>query len=236
LVYLGSTVNGDPDMQKVISCYADGPIIPSFRNQYTMLKFGKPKHRYYLRNRYSNEIVLDQYDKYLIENCQPGHTIYYDSSGYYMAGVLDNLTVVELKPIVLKWYPEALIDDGSNDSAIQALHGTADNFIINNTIRLRYRTFEYYTNYWRHQTRFFKPGAQVFYSFRDIFIHHNKLKHPFSQVLQNWLTEMDTHGFKLVNCVREIIPITADMTELHIIPEVTDMVNGNVKLHWEYRP
>lgn len=221
-------------MPKVIGKYADAILRNDFRTAYTRWKFSKPKHNYYVRNRHSDTIILDEYDKYIVDNLNPGHTITYDGAGYYLSPAVENLTVVELVPLVLKWYPTAIIDTGKD--SVEHLYGTADNFIVNNTIRLRWKTFDEYTEYWKFQTRFFKPGTRVFFSFRDIFIFHNRLKYNFSSLLQAWLLSMEFIGFKLIYYRYDKIRIDDALSDYTTLPEVDDMINGNVKIHWEYRP
>lgn len=132
------------------------------------------------------------------------------------------------------WYPTAVIDTGSE--SVEHLSESADNFIVNNTIKLRWKTFADYTEYWKTQRRFLKPGAQVFFSFRDIFIFHNRLKHNFSQLLADWLPTMEQYGYKLVRLDHKLIAINDALSELKDLPEVDDMVNGNIKIHWVYQP
>lgn len=220
-------------MQKVIRNYIEGGFRESFRNLYTKWKFGKPKHNYYVQGRRSQTPVLDSYDYYIINNLQPGRTITYDTAGYYLDSVIDDLVVIELNPIVLRWYPKAIINTGP--LVLEPYYGTADNFIVNNTIKLRWKTFEDYTKFWLAQQVFFKPGTQIFFSFRDIFIFHNRLKYKFSDLLSTWLSSMEQHGFKLINLTHDIIPITEHMDNLDDMPEITDMVNGNIKIHWRYK-
>jgi hypothetical protein len=221
-------------MSKVIGKYADAVLRTDFRTSYTRWKFSKPKHNYFVRNRHSKEIILDNYDKYIIDHLSPGKTITYDGAGYYLDPAIDNLTVIELVPLVLSWYPKAVIDTG--EDSVKHLYNQADNFIVNNTIRLRWKTFDEYTEYWQFQTRFFKPGTQIFFSFRDIFIFHNRLKHNFSILLQAWLLSMEQYGFKLLWVNYDLIKINDTLVDYTWLPEVDDMINGNVKIHWEYCP
>ena len=221
-------------MSKIINCYADAKFVDTFRNRYTRLKFGKPKHQYYLMNRRSDVMLLDEYDRYILQNKKPGNTIVYDTAGYYLDGAIDNLTVVELQPVVLHWYPTAIIDTGPD--SVDHLYGTADNFIVINTIQVRWRSFDYIRDYWRYQSRFLRPGCQIFWGFRSIYILHNKLRYHFSDILADWLQEMEQYGFYLVGYTHDLIPIDATLTDLATMPEIDDPINGNVKVHWEYRP
>lgn len=221
-------------MQKIIGRYNDATLKESFIQQYRVWKFGKPKHNYYMCNRKSTELIFDLYDKYILDNISPGKTIIYDSAGYYLDEVIDDLTIVEIKPIAKKLYPKVIIDIGPE--SVEQYYHQADNFIVNNTIQLRWKTFEDYTAYWKFQTRFFKPGAQIFFSFRDIFIFHNRLKYHLSELLIEWIDVMKSHGFVLANLDHQLIPIDDTITNISCLPEITDMVNGNIKIHWIYQP
>jgi len=187
-----------------------------------------------MRNRKSDVLTFDQYDKYIIENLKPGKTIIYDSAGYYLDSVVDDLVMVELNPTAKQIYPKVIIDTGP-ESVTQHYH-QADNFIVINTIQLRWKTFEEYTEYWKFQTRFLKPGAQIFFSFRDIFIFHNRLKYRLSELVVEWLEQMKPHGFTLNNLDHKLIEIDDTLVDLSHLPEVADMINGNIKIHWTYSP
>jgi len=221
-------------MQKIIGRYDDATLKGSFTQRYRVWKFGKPKHNYYMRNRKSDVLTFDQYDKYIIENLKPGKTIIYDSAGYYLDSVVDDLVMVELNPTAKQIYPKVIIDTGP-ESVTQHYH-QADNFIVINTIQLRWKTFEEYTEYWKFQTRFLKPGAQIFFSFRDIFIFHNRLKYRLSELVVEWLEQMKPHGFTLNNLDHKLIEIDDTLVDLSHLPEVADMINGNIKIHWTYSP
>ena len=220
-------------MQKIISRYKDATFIESFRNRYCVWKFGKPKHNYYVQSRQKKVLILDEYDEYIINNLNPGRTITYDVAGYYLDGAIDNLTVIELNPIVLRWYPSAIIDRG--EDSVGHLYNQADNFIINNTIKLRWKTFDEYTAYWEYQSRFFKSGTQIFFSFRDIFIFHNRLKFNFSELLRQWIDHMESKGFQLIRLQHDLISIDDSLNDITKLPEISDMMNGNVKIHWRYK-
>ena len=234
MFYLGRAQLRITDMQKIIGRYNDATLKGSFTQQYRVWKFGKPKHNYYMRNRKSTELIFDLYDKYILDNLNPGKTIIYDSAGYYLDEVVDDLTIVELNPTAQKIYPKVILDTGPE--SVDQHYYQADNFIVINTIQLRWKTFEDYTTYWKLQTRFLKPGAQIFFSFRDIFVFHNRLKYHFSELLIDWLDIMKSHGFVLSNLDHQLIPIDDSITDISHLPEITDMVNGNIKIHWVYQP
>ena len=220
--------------KKVIGNFDDSKLRDNFKTNYIRWRFSKAKHNYYVKNRRSNNIVLDNYDKYIVENLKPGKTFTYDSAGYYLDPVVDNLTVIELVPIVSIWYPRVVIE--TDRGSVDHLYNQADNFIIINTVRLRWKTFNEYTEYWKYQSRFFKPGAHIFFSFRDIFIFHNRLKYKFSDLLGSWLNSMEDNGFKLINLSHTLINTTDQMQDYTHLQEIDDLINGNVKIHWEYQP
>ena len=78
--------------------------------------------------------------------------------------------------------------------------------------------------------------AQIFFSFRDIFIFHNRLKYHLSELVVEWLEQMRLHGFVLNNLDHKLIAIDDNIVSLENLPEIDDMVNGNIKIHWTYQP
>ena len=54
--------------------------------------------------------------------------------------------------------------------------------------------------------------------------------------MHNWLDEMKSYGFVLNNLDHKLIEIDDTLVELSHLPEVADMINGNIKIHWTYNP
>jgi hypothetical protein len=47
---------------------------------------------------------------------------------------------------------------------------------------------------------------------------------------------MEQYGFKLLWVNYDLIKINDTLVDYTWLPEVDDMINGNVKIHWEYCP
>jgi hypothetical protein len=193
---------------------------------------GHPKHRYYLENRKRYIAKLDHWDQYMLEHIKPGKTIAWDVSGYYLQDFVKDLVVVEKYPIVLDWAPNCVMDYDENQMI--PLLGSADNLIIININELRWKNIDYWTHWWCRRTVYLRPGAQIFFSFRENRLLRNRLKEKFSDIMDSWLPQMETHGFKLKYYNFEAPNISTDITDHRSAPEITDAVNGNLKIHWEY--
>jgi hypothetical protein len=219
-------------MQKLIDNYIDGTFIESFSNYYRVYRAGHPKHRYWLANRRKDIIKLDLYDQYILENLIPGTTMSYDNSGYYLSDVIENLIIIEKEPVVLKWAPQCIIDTG--EDSMKNYHGQIDNLIVMLPRELRWTTIDYWTTWWIQQAKYLKSDSQIFFSFRENRLIRNRLKNKLSEVMDDWLQEMKQHGFKLKHYSYDPCPVDDSIINLKQVPEITDPVNGNLKIHWEY--
>ena len=55
-------------MKKLIEHFTDYPMIDTDKHNYTRYRMGRLKHELWLRNRKNkNEIVIDEYDKFIID-------------------------------------------------------------------------------------------------------------------------------------------------------------------------
>ena len=219
-------------MQKIINNYVDATFVPTWRNRYIRYRAGHPKHRYYLQNRKRDVACLDLWDQYILSNLKPGKTVAWDVSGYYLEDFVKDLVVVENNPIVLDWAPNCIMD--YRDSGMIQLRGNVDNLIIVNIEELRWKTIDYWTEWWRSRSLYLKPGAQVFFSFRENRLLRNRLKDKFSDVMDTWLTAMEQHGFKVKHYDYQPCPIDDTITNHRHAPEIVDTVNGNLKIHWGF--
>ena len=219
-------------MQKLIDSYEDATFIPSFRNLYQSYRAGHPKHRYWLANRKQAIAKLDLYDQYILENLNPGKTLAYDISGYYLNNFIRDLVIVEKDPVVLTWAPECILE--SDQLSLDALHGTIDNLIVINIVDLRWKNIEYWTEWWLKKAVYFKPGCQIMFSFRENRLLRNRLKIKFSNLMDKWLQTMETHGFMLKRYSYDPCAVDELMTNYKHAPEIVDIINGNLKIHWEY--
>ena len=47
---------------------------------------------------------------------------------------------------------------------------------------------------------------------------------------------MEDNGFKLINLSHTLINTTDQMQDYTHLQEIDDLINGNIKIHWEYQP
>lgn len=219
-------------MQKLIDNYSDATFVQTFRNQYIKYRAGHPKHRYYLLNRHKDDAVLDLYDQYILENLKSGKTMAYDISGYYLEDFVDDLVVVEETPLVLTWAPSCVLTTDS--VAMDSLIGNIDNLIMLNPKDLRWTSIDQWTEWWLEKAQYLKSNAQIFFSFRENRLLRNRLKVKFSTLMATWLQTMKAHGFKLKYYDYEACQVNDSIINYKQVPEISDPVNGNLKIHWEY--
>jgi len=219
-------------MQKIINNYVDATFVDTWRNRYMRYRAGHPKHRYYLNNRKQPIAKLDLWDEYILKNLQPGKTIAWDASGYYLQDFVQDLVVVEKYPIVLDWAPDCIID--TDVSAMLKLKGSADNLIFVNINELRWKDINYWTTWWIQKAIYLKPNSQIFFSFRENRLLRNRLKESLTGIMSSWLPAMEQHGFYVKHYSYDPCPIDATVHDHRHAPEIVDTVNGNLKIHWEY--
>lgn len=219
-------------MQKLINHYSDATRKNTWRNQYVAFRAEHPKHMYYLANRKQPEVCLDLYDQYILEHLVPGTTMAFDAAGYYLEEVVSDLIVVERMDIVKVWYPKCLVT--TDPASLTHLHGKINNLIINNTLMLKWKTLEQWTEWWTHNSKLLAPGAQIFCSFRDNRIMRNRLTVNFRSMLTQWLADMEQHGFQVIDYSYDPCVVDDSVTDFRCAGEITDTTNGNLKIHWQY--
>lgn len=219
-------------MQKLINHYSDATRKDTWRNQYVAFRAEHPKHMYYLANRRQSEVCLDLYDKYILENLNPGTTMAFDVAGYYLVDVVPNLIVVERMEIAKSWYPSCLVT--TDPASLTQFHGKVNNFIVNNSLMLKWKTLDQWTSWWLHNSVLLAPGAQIFCAFRDNRIMRNRLTVNFRRALAHWLGYMERQGFRIIDYSYDPCNVGDDVTDYRSATEIADTTNGNVKIHWQY--
>ena len=153
-------------MPKLLEFFEEQPIKSDWRTQYIRYRLGRLKHQYWLWNRKnSDKALIDEYDYAILENCQPGTTVFFASSGYYLKDIYPEIEVVEMHPVVKTFYPSVHIC--SNRDNLENLPIRADNFaVVNNRGDIWTEAYNI-AKYCKQYTKIMNPGCRFFYSFRD---------------------------------------------------------------------
>ncbi len=153
-------------MPKLLEFFEEQPIKSDWRTQYIRYRLGRLKHQYWLWNRKnSDKALIDEYDYAILENCQPGTTVFFASSGYYLKDIYPEIEVVEMHPVVKTFYPSVHIC--SDRDNLENLPIRADNFaVVNNRGDIWTEAYNI-AKYCKQYTKIMNPGCRFFYSFRD---------------------------------------------------------------------
>ena len=153
-------------MPKLLEFFEEQPIKSDWRTQYIRYRLGRLKHQYWLWNRKNpDKALIDEYDYAILENCQPGTTVFFASSGYYLKDIYPEIEVVEMHPVVKTFYPSVHIC--SNRDNLENLPIRADNFaVVNNRGDIWTEAYNI-AKYCKQYTKIMNPGCRFFYSFRD---------------------------------------------------------------------
>jgi hypothetical protein len=150
---------------KIIEYFNQSSVKTDWKTQYIRYRLGRLKHQYWLLNRKNkDQIVIDSYDYSILRNCQPGHTVFFGSAGYYLMDLLPDIHIVEMHPVVKTFYPEAIICEDRNNIAT-ALPVLADNFAVVNNRADIWTELENITGHCEKYVRAMRPGCRFFYSF-----------------------------------------------------------------------
>ena len=153
-------------MPKLLEFFEEQPIKSDWRTQYIRYRLGRLKHQYWLWNRKNpDKALIDEYDYAILENCQPGTTVFFASSGYYLKDIYPEIEVVEMHPVVKTFYPSVHIC--SDRDNLENLPIRADNFaVVNNRGDIWTEAYNI-AKYCKQYTKIMNPGCRFFYSFRD---------------------------------------------------------------------
>lgn len=204
-----------------------------WRTQYFRYRAGRLKHQYWLMNRKRDHAVIDSYDHKIIQNCQPGHSVFFASAGYYIRDIYPDVTVIEMHPVIKTFYPDAIIC--TDRSSLSTLDIRADNFAVVNNRADHWVTIEGLRQHLYNYTRIMNPGCRVFYSFRDTQIHVNRLTTDLRQHFLSWATDLADLGLQLVWHDIQFPARLPDHNGWHDLAENPDTTNGNLKFWFVYR-
>jgi hypothetical protein len=223
-------------MKKVIESFDQAEMKSDWRTQYRRYRTGRLKHQYWLWNRKSkDQALVDEYDYRILKNCQPGHTIFFSSAGYYLKDIFPEITVVEQFPVVKTFYPDVVICTKRQD-LVNCIAKKADNFAVVNNRAEMWTDVQGLSTHLRHYTQIMNDGCRVFYSFRDTQMYVNRLKVSMQDHFLSWaLSLKHSHDLSLVwhqIDFRKKIPDQSGNFDFH---ENSDTANGNLKFWWVYK-
>jgi hypothetical protein len=221
-------------MTKIIETFDQSTIKSDWKTQYIRYRLGRLKHQYWLWNRKkTSEALIDKYDHAIIQNCQPGQTVFFGSAGYYLKDIYPEIEVVELHPVVKTFYPSVHICKTRNELAL--LPFKADNFAVVNNRADLWVTTDGLTRHLEHYCSAMNPGCRVFYSFRDTQIHINRLITDMTAMFLNWAQELESIGLTLVWHSIDFKKKLPDQNGCYDVFENPDTTNGNLKFWFVYK-
>jgi len=218
------------------------------KHNYLRYRLGRLKHDFWLKSRKSKDkIYIDAYDNFILKNLKPGKTCYFGSAGYYLDGVIDNLTVIEQSPIVKAFYPEAVIVKNRNE-IVDHFPNAFDNFaVVNNRSDIMTSLYDSpnagfdlnkpsVEDHVRHYVKSMKDGCIFFYSFRDtqivnwnrISINHYDYFYNFALYLKKYELNLLWHDIKFAKKHKQ-------PDGSYDIMENPDTLNGNLKFIFQYK-
>ena len=221
---------------KLIEFFNQVGIRKDWRTQYIRYRLGRLKHQYWLWNRKRRgNFLVDKYDYRILQNCQPGNTVFFSSSGYYLKDIWPEIIVVEQFPVVSTFYKDAIICEDRADLP-RVLPVLADNFAIVNNRAEMWVTMAGFTDHLSHYVQVMNPGCRVFYSFRDTQIHVNRINTDMEQHFLEWAQSLeDQLNLKLVYHDFDFAKKVPDANGYYDMLENPDTANGNLKFWFVYK-
>jgi len=223
--------------KKIIEFFNQSAIKPDWKTQYIRYRLGRLKHQYWLWNRKNPTCAqVDSYDYSILKNCQPGRTVFFASSGYYLKDLWPEIDVIEMHPVVQTFYPSAIICK-SRDSLQDILVPKADNFAVVNNRGDIWTELENITGHCEEYTKAMNPGCRFFYSFRDTQVSGlNRLTTDMEQHFLDWAHSLKQKlGLELVwhdiNFEKKVPDHNGYYNQL----ENPDTTNGNLKFWFVYK-
>jgi len=222
-------------MVKIIEAFDQSTIKSDWKTQYIRYRIGRLKHQYWLWNRkYSDQVMIDEYDHKIISNCQPGTTAFFSCAGYYLKDIFPEIQVIEMYPIVKTFYPDVYICKDRSRLADE-IPFKVDNFAVVNNRGDHWVTVDGLTEYFKNYAKIMNPGCRVFYSFRDTQIHVNRLTVDMEQHFLSWAQDLEKLGFSLVWSSVDFKKKEIDSNGYYDALENPDTTNGNLKFWFVYQ-
>lgn len=223
-------------MTKIIESFAHATLKTDWRTQYRRYRAGRLKHQYWLWNRKAdNNAMIDQYDYNILQNCQPGHTVFFASAGYYLKDIWPEITVIEQWPVVQTFYPGVKICQQRQNLPL-VCDRPADNFAVVNNRSEMWTDVNGLSQHLEHYTKIMNPGCRVFYSFRDTQIYMNRLKTNMHDHFLTWAKSLkQSHGLTLVWHSIDFKKKQPDGLGNYDVLENPDTTNGNLKFWFVFQ-
>jgi hypothetical protein len=218
----------------IIERFEHAEMKQDWRTQYRRYRTGRLKHQYWLWNRRKATALVDQYDYRILQNCQPGHTVFFSSAGYYLKDIWPEITVVEQFPVVQTFYPDSVYLKSRSQLAHQV--APIDNFAMVNNRSEMWCTVDGLTEHISSYVKAFNPGCRMFYSFRDTQMWVNRLTVDLEDHFLQWATSLDKLlDLKLVWHDIQFPKRVPDDLGNYDLSENPDTTNGNLKFWFVYK-
>jgi len=221
---------------RTILSYHDMPTKQDWKTLYIRYRIGRLKHQYWMWNRKrTDKFLIDAYDKFILENCQAGTTVFFASSGYYLKDLFPEIEVIETHSVVKTFRPDVTICQRKD---LHTLPVRADNFAVVNNRGDQWYDLNDRDQLVREYTDIMNPGCRFFYSFRDTQIPIlNRLKVDMHQHFMDWAVGLEaSHGLKLTWSDIQFPPKQPDHNGIYSTLENPDTTNGNIKFIFTYNP
>jgi len=223
-------------MTKIIEFYNHASVKDDWKTQYIKYRIGRIRHYYWLWNRKRpNNLVIDQHDLFVLQNCQPGFTVFYGSAGYYLQDLFPNIQAIEHFSIVKSFYPNAIVCQ-DKDKLAESLPQLADNFAVVNNRGDHWVDSDGLTEWIKQYIKAMNPGCRFFYSFRDTQITGvNRLLVDIEQHYLEWAQSLEALGLTLVWSDINFRKKLPDANGNYDTFENPDSTNGNIKFAFVYQ-
>lgn len=215
---------------KTLFSYHDIKIKKDWKTSYIRYRIGRLKHQYWLWNRKRpDRFLIDKYDYLVLKNCQPGTTVFFDSSAYYLKDLFPQIVSVESHAVVKTFRPDVIT---AKREQLVDLVPAADNFaVINNRADQWFTPLDQMQTNLAHYVAAMRPGCRFFYSFRDTQIpQFNRLKIDQEKFWLEWAINLEhSHKLKLVWHSIQFPKKIPDQNGNYNTLENPDTTNGNLK-------
>lgn len=216
--------------KRLVTTYHEITPYTDWKTQYIRYRIGRLKHQYWLWNRKKrDQYCIDWYDRIILQNCKPGNTVFYASSGYYLRELFPDIIVAEEHPVVETFVDNVYI--AHRKDLHKVLPVKADNFAVVNNRRDQWYTPELMRENVKAYVQTMNPGCRFFYSFRDTqIVGFNRLTQDIKEFWINWAKSLEQEvGLRLVWHSVELPAKQQDGAGNYDAMENPDTVNGNIK-------